>query len=110
MQTLHSYTCTKGRGFNNPKAQRADRIRSLPSKLRPLDADHAAGDADEAGDGWTFFITTIDGLVAIHLASFCFATLNLVEKNERQIASISPSHCRRQLEEPPQRDRLFYNC
>ena len=71
------------------------RMRSLPSKPGPLDAHNAAGDGDEARDRRIFLITAIDGLVAIRLASFHFATLNLAEKNERQIASISSSHCHR---------------
>jgi len=57
-------------------------MRNLPSRSEPLDAHDAAGDGDKARDRWTFFITTIDGLVALRLASFHFATLNLVEENE----------------------------
>jgi hypothetical protein len=71
----------------------------LPSKLRPLDANDAAGDGHE--DGHSLLQQPVG-------ASLNFSTLNLAKKSEQQISSARQLFIarRRDLEEAHPRDHL----
>ena len=88
MQTPYICTCTKGRGFNDPRemifnivpARRAEVDLKVCGVCRAT-FDHDAT-SDEGRDRWTFYIITVGGMTHINLESLHFATLNLVEKSE----------------------------
>ena len=104
---LHLYQAMRIQYSKGAEGNRATKFAKQASTFQSLDAHDAAGDGGEARNRWSFFIITIHGLVATHIASFHFATLNLLEKNERQIHSPA-AHCSpRHLDEPNQRGNFF---
>jgi len=101
----HLYQAVRVQNSKGAEGKGATEFAKQASTFR--DTHEAAGGRGSARNRWSSFIITIDGLVATHIASFHFATLTLVENNERQIHSPA-AHCNpRHLEEPHQHDNVF---
>ena len=86
MQTPYICTCTKGRGFNDPREMIFNIVPAQRAEVKVCGVCRATFDhdatSDEGRDRWTFYIITVDRMTDIHLEYLHFATLNLAEKSE----------------------------